>query len=223
MQTWLYIHKLHHPITLFACSQTVSKFPFLQVKLLENSLISLSTHGKAGTVDSEPEEVVCQAIDALLPHGQWVHFGLNLRHPRGAEIGEARLYVNGARAGVLRLPYPVAVPSAPGSAPQMGQKPVIPPEAVRVHIARSPAPPPGPAEGDAAPAQGGKLEDNEWMLGRVLLLEDVLQEDLVLLFYYLVSDALEKQVPVLSKQGPNYVGNMQEPLGKFLTCELALS
>lgn len=177
---------MNHAITLLSCSQSVSKFPFLQVKILENSLISVTTSGKAGPVFTEPEEVVCQAPDALVPHGQWIHFGMNLRQPKGAEIGEVRLYINGARVGVMRVPYPVVVPPAQGAAPLLGQRPVVAPEAIRVAIARSWGGRTGKADTEGAPTSG-KMEENEWLLGRVLLLEDAVAEDIVLLMYHLVS------------------------------------
>lgn len=54
----------------------------------------------------------------------------------------------------------------------------------------------------------GREEENEWMLGRVLFLEEAVPEDLVLLMHHL---------------GPRYTGNLQEPVGRFLTYEGATS
>ena len=54
----------------------------------------------------------------------------------------------------------------------------------------------------------GREEDNEYLLGRSLLVEDALPDDIVLLMFHL---------------GPRYHGNFHDPLGKFLTYEAATS
>lgn len=179
---------MNHSITLLSCSQAISKYPFLQIKILENSLISISTSGKSGSVTTEPEEIVCQASDALIPHNSWIHFGFNIRQPKGSEIGEVRLYINGARVGVMRVPYPVVVPPSQISAPILGQRPGLMPETIRVSVARQFTGTGLPKEVGDDTAPKGKSEENEWLLGRVLFLEDAIQEDILLLMYHLVSD-----------------------------------
>ena len=86
----------------------------------------------------------------------------------------------------MRMPYPVPIPPPPTSyAPQSqsAQKPATSPETIRVAIG-------GPFGGVkiADKVDGaGKVEDNEWLLGRVLVLEEAMAEDLVLLLHHLVS------------------------------------
>ena len=184
MEAWVYISRLNAPITLFHFSQAASTHPFLLVKILENSQISIATtQHSAQTSSTPPDDIICSAPDALIPHGQWVHFALNLRHPKGGEYGEARLYVNGGRVGAMRMPYPVPIPPQPVAyAPQMGVKPGIVPETIRVSL--------GAVFGGATTDKNdaaGKVEDNEWSLGRVLVLEEAMAEDLVLLSHHLVS------------------------------------
>jgi hypothetical protein len=125
-----------------------------------------------------------------VPHNEWVHFCVGCR--KGRTAGEARLFINGRRVGAVRVPYPV-----PRPAPARGG------EGVRVSVGR-----PWPSEADSKPHALGHGEGNEWALGRTLLLEEVLAEDIVLLMHHL---------------GPRYAGNLQEALGKFLTYEDATS
>ena len=89
------------------------------------------------------------------------------------------------------MDFPVA--SLPSAAPNSKTSAA---DAVSIAIGR-----PAGAEASDPPKQG---EGNEWMLGRTLLVEDTFSEDLVLL---------------LSHLGPRYYGNLQEPMGKFLTCK----
>lgn len=109
-----------------------------------------------------------------------------MRQPKGSDIGEIRLYIDGRRVGVMRVAYPAIVPAAPGPAPQMGQKPAIAPEAIRICLGREFAEQARITNGVSAQPTG-QSEGNEWCLGRTLLLEDAVPEDLVLLLYHLVS------------------------------------
>lgn len=194
-QAWVYISKLNHSITLLSCSQAAAKHPFFQLKILENSLISVAStvyNPSSAADETPPEEIICQAPDALIAHGQWVHFAVNCRHTKGQETGEIRLYVNGVRVGVMKINYPVPVPPAPATAPhQLGQRANVAPEAIRMAVAREweggvtqTGQGSGPQE---APHLTGRMEENEWLLGRVLMTEEAIAEDLILLLHHLVS------------------------------------
>jgi hypothetical protein len=158
----------------------------LQLSVLENSQISFKSHApNSGSGTSTPtsdgsEEVVCSAPDALIPHQSWVHFAINSRKPKSADHAEARLFINGNRVGTMRITYPTANPLAPVSARTASS-----PDAIKVCVGRrSVDAPVKPDEGlqDA----GGKVDGNEVMLGRTLLLEETISEDLVLLLHHLV-------------------------------------
>ncbi|BEI85638.1 hypothetical protein CcaverHIS002_0510390 [Cutaneotrichosporon cavernicola] len=177
---WVNISRLTEGITLLHLSQEGRKHPLLAVRVLENSQISITTTAWSDK-DDEVEEVICGAADALIPHREWVHFCVGCRKGRAA--GEARIFINGRRVGVMHVTYPI---------PRPGAK-----EGVRVSVGRA------PPEPDSKPTLGHG-EGNEWSLGRTLLLEEVVAEDIVLLMHHL---------------GPRYAGNMQEAAGKFLTYE----
>lgn len=194
--TWVNISRLSEGITLLHLSQEGHKHPLLQVRILENSQVSILATAwseKEAKDGPEPEEVVCGAVDALVPHQEWVHFAVGCRKGRaGNGAGEARVFINGRRVGAVRVTYPVPKPAV-GKAG----------ERVRVSVGR-----PWPSAAQARPLNLGHGEGNEWALGRSLFLEEVLAEDLILLMHHL---------------GPRYTGNMQEALGKFLTYEDATS
>nr|ODN91829.1 hypothetical protein L203_01081 [Cryptococcus depauperatus CBS 7841] len=209
---WIHITKLNQPLTLLHVSQKSSKDPLFQVRILESSQIAITTSVHSDSSSSaEPSsinEVVCSAPGALIPHFQWVHFAVGCHKLRGHESGEVKIFLNGSRVGVMRMPFPVPkCPSAP--------LPILPPgvqrdegssRATRIAIGKE-------YRGDEeesvrATERLGKEEENQWMLGRALLLEEAIPEDLVLLLHHL---------------GPRYTGNLQEPLGKFLTYEGATS
>lgn len=119
---------------------------------------------------------------------------------------EARIFVNGVRVGAMRIPYPVPAPPCPPQAPTLNAKPVTSPDAIRLSIGKA-------WKGSDMDVQEAKVgvgreEDNEYLLGRSLLVEDALPEDIVLLMFHL---------------GPRYHGNFHDPLGKFLTYEAATS
>lgn len=124
------------------------------------------------------EEVICSAPDALVPHHQWVHFAVGCRKPKGAEHGEVRIFVNGVRVGAMRLPYPVPIPLSTNT---LLHKATIPTEAIRLSIAKD-----WQAENAKVEQSIGKEEENEWLLGRVLMMEEAPPEDLVLLLHRLV-------------------------------------
>ena len=192
----MYITKLNNPITLLHISQCDSTRPLFQVRLLENSQIGLCSSGNrsagaassASSDETPPEELVCGAPDALIPHHQWVHFAVSCRQPKGASIGEARIYVNGVRVGAMRVPFPMASPPvAQAAASQSHAKPTIAADAIRISVGREHT-----IEGkknsetkDASETMG--RDGNEWMLGRALLVEDNIPEDVVLLMHHLVS------------------------------------
>lgn len=194
--TWVNLSRLSEGITLLHLSQAGRKYPLLQVRILENSQISISaTAWSEKETEAEPEEVVCGAIEALVPHKEWVHFTVGCRKGRsGTGAGEARVFINGNRVGAVRVTYPV--PKPPPKDAKAG-------EGVRVSVGR-----PWPSASKSGPLTLGHGEGNEWALGRSLLLEEVVAEDIVLLMHHL---------------GPRYAGNMQEALGKFLTYEDATS
>ncbi|WRT68074.1 uncharacterized protein IL334_005049 [Kwoniella shivajii] len=219
---WLHITKLNQPLTIFHMSQKGSKQPIFQVRILESSQIGIMTSVHTAetaststpstpTTETPPSpsdgELVCGANDALIPHFQWVHFAIGCRKPKGADLGEVRIFVNGQRVGVMRMPFPTPATIPPTQAPQLGVKPPTPTDAIRIAIGREYK----PEEEEKAPNKPtsvGREEENEWMLGRTLLLEEAVPEDLIRLLHHL---------------GPRYTGNLQEPLGKFLTYEGATS
>ncbi|ORY31849.1 hypothetical protein BCR39DRAFT_525741 [Naematelia encephala] len=215
---WVNISKLNHPITLLHVSQVGAKRPLFRIRILENTQIALyssvytapseeETSVTTETPEADVDEIVCSAPDALIPHGQWVHFAVGCRKPKGLELAETRIFVNGVRVGALRMRFPVPIPSVPPtSGPQLNAKPSVPLEAIRISIGREYDISPG-CKAEKAESMG-RTEENEWMLGRTLLLEEAVPEDLVLLMHHL---------------GPRYNGNFQEPLGKFLTYEAATS
>ncbi|WVQ96281.1 hypothetical protein IAU59_003385 [Kwoniella sp. CBS 9459] len=216
---WIHITKLNQPLTLLHLSQKGSKQPLFQIRILESSQIGIitSVHSSSSSSPSTPateeppspndSEVVCGANDALIPHYQWVHFAVGCRKPKGADTGEIRIFVNGQRVGALRMPFPVPAPATTSTQPhQLHVKPSISADAIRIAIGRE-----YKAEEDQAPVKApsvGKEEENEWMLGRALFLEEAVPEDLVRLMHHL---------------GPRYTGNLQEPVGRFLTYEGATS
>ncbi len=228
-QCWVYITKLNRPITLLHLSQATNVFPIFQVRILENSQIGLftSVHRPSASAPSTPaedlpfEEMVCGAPDALVPHNQWVHFAVGCRKPKGADHAEARIFINGARVAVMRVRYPVPIPpSTPVTAPQLLAKPTIPLEAIRASVGRIYRAPSDVGKSKASDESMGRGEDNELMLGRMLLLEDAIPEDAVLLIHHLVSLKMIDAIQISHlEQGPRYYGNLQEALGKFLTCE----
>ncbi|WVF68754.1 hypothetical protein IAT40_003526 [Kwoniella sp. CBS 6097] len=216
---WIHITKLNQPLTLLHMSQKGSKQPLFQIRILESSQIGIisSVHSSSSAPSTpateEPpspsdSEVVCGANDALIPHYQWVHFAVGCRKPKGADTGEIRIFVNGQRVGALRMPFPVpAPPVAPTQPHQLHAKPAIPADAIRIAIGREYKIEEQDEMSMKAPSVG-KEEENEWMLGRAMLLEEAVPEDLVRLVHHL---------------GPRYTGNLQEPLGRFLTYEGATS
>lgn len=193
---WIRISKLNEAITLLHLSQKDQPFPLLQIRILENSQIGITTSGYSDT--KAPEEVVCGSPHALLPHGEWVHFAAGCRKGRSATGGggEARFYINGTRVGAVRVAYPTPKPGL-----KLEHQKRF--EGIRINVGRRPIPEEEELQGDAAIA---RTEENEWLLGRALMLDEVINEDLVMLMYRL---------------GPRYHGNFQEALGKFLTYENA--
>ncbi|ODN93441.1 hypothetical protein L198_05306 [Cryptococcus wingfieldii CBS 7118] len=208
---WLHITKLNQPLTLLHLSQKDAQCPLFRVRILENSQIAITTslQGAApiSPIDSSSppldSEVICDAPDALVPHLQWVHFAVGVRKPRGHELGEVRIFVNGTRVGALRMPYSLPTPQAPPAPVQVRPVAGTPADSIRVSVGKE------YQDEEEKKNQGvGREEENEWMLGRLLLLEEAVPEDLVLLMHHL---------------GPRYTGNLQEAMGKFLTYEGATS
>ena len=193
--------KLNRPITLIQATQANQPHPLFAVRILENSQIALvSTTAKTAggstgpaddptAADAAPDEIICAAPDALIPHHQWVHFAIGMRRPKGQEMGEARIFVNGTRVGAMRVPYPVPVPLSP-PAPvhsRNGPNNASPAEAIRLSVGRDLKDgPKSDAQTGATGAGPGKQEANEWMLGRTVLLEEAVPEDIVLLMHHLV-------------------------------------
>ncbi|KAL7420576.1 Beige protein-like 1 [Cryptotrichosporon argae] len=212
---WVYIAKLNEAITLLHLSQKDVRQPLLRIRILENSQIGIfsSVHQPAGpeggagaaAADAEAHDVICAAPDALVPHHQWVHFAVGCRRGRGSSHADARIFVDGKRVGGVRIPYPTP---APATAPTTGGKPPAT-EGIRVSIGSEMPLGTGAGEGAATASSSlSRSEDDEWMLGRTLLLEETVSEDIVMLMHHL---------------GPRYAGNLQEPAGKFLTYEGATS
>lgn len=85
----------------------------------------------------------------------------------------------------MKITYPTANPLAPVSARTASS-----PDAIRVCVGRRSSEVPIKAEEEQE--GGGKEDDNEIMLGRTLLSEETISEDLVLLLHHLVC-----QLPVL--------------------------
>ncbi|GMK59712.1 hypothetical protein CspeluHIS016_0803180 [Cutaneotrichosporon spelunceum] len=181
---WVNLSRVTESITLLHLSQEERKHPLLAIRILENSQISIMTSAWSDKEDGV-DEVICGAMDALVPHREWVHLCVGCR--KGRSSGEARIFINGRRVGAVRVTYPVP---RPGPAEKEG---------VRLSVGRS-----WPSEADTAPHALGHGEGNEWTLGRTLLLEEIVAEDIVLLMHHL---------------GPRYTGNLQEAAGKFLTYE----
>lgn len=204
IQAWVYISKLNGPITLLDVSQSSQTHPLLRIRILENSQIAIYTSvfkpkppkpASATTEESplvveEPpadtvlDETICPAPDALVPHGSWVHFSVGCRHPKGAENGEVRIFINGVRVGAMRLPYPVPAPAAP--VPNTLQaKPLLSKEAIRLVLGKEWKDEKPKRKTKETPA--GSDEGNEWFLGRAVLMEEAVAEDIVLLLHHLVS------------------------------------
>lgn len=193
---WIRISKLNEAITLLHLGQKDQPYPLLQVRVLENSQIGITTSNHSDT--KAPEEVICGSPDALIPHGEWVSFAVGCRKGRSTAGGggEARFYINGVRVGAVRVAYPVPKPGLKLEHQRRF-------EGIRVNVGRGPSHEDETPEADASFA---RAEDNEWLLGRALMLDEVVNEDLVMLMHRL---------------GPRYHGNYQEALGKFLTYENA--
>lgn len=77
------------------------------------------------------------------------------------------------------MPYPEPIPLPQTT---LLHKTTVPPEAIRLTAAKE-----WTLASDKAEQGAGKEEENEWFLGRTLLLEEILAEDLVLLMHRLVS------------------------------------
>lgn len=174
--------KLNRPITVLSAFQVNQRQALFSIRILENSQIALLATTSRSSTEVKPEdplveEVICPAPDALIPHHQWVHFAVGCRKPKGSEHGEARIFVNGVRVGAMRVPYPVPIP-LPAT---LLHKTTVPPEAIRLSVAKE-----WTRATDKAEQSVGKEEENEWFLGRALLLEEALPEDLVLLMHRLV-------------------------------------
>ena len=166
-----------------------------RIRILENSQIALlSTTAKypvkPDPTNKEPkaedpliEEIICAAPDALVPHHQWIHFSVGCRKPKGMDYAEIRIFVNGVRVGAMRMTYPIPLPLPPTqSAAAILAKPGTPAEAIRLSVGRD------WQDGIEKEIKSiGKEEENEWMLGRVLLVEEAVTEDVVLLMHHLVS------------------------------------
>lgn len=80
----------------------------------------------------------------------------------------------------MRINYPTANPLAPVSARTASS-----PDAIKVNVGRRSTEVPLVSE-QLDQEGGGKEDDNEIMLGRTLLLEETISEDLVLLLHHLV-------------------------------------
>ncbi|WOO83333.1 Beige 1 [Vanrija pseudolonga] len=219
--SWIYITKLNDAVTILHLSQKGEQHPLFRIRILENSQVGLTSTAYVDETTEVPEEVVCQAPEALVPHHEWVHFAVGCRKGRSANGGggEARIFVNGKRVGAVRIPYPMpSAKSRPHAAHKHGpnyerhahHRHAAQGQGVRVSIGRPWLNKDNNNLSESFLMGGGGLgkEDNQWMLGRALLLEDVLTEDLVLLMHHL---------------GPRYYGNYQEALGKFLTYKGATS
>ncbi len=208
----MYITKLNQPITIFQASQTNIKHPLFQIRILDNSQIGIissipvplrAAQAPITTTDAEGadqpppveeedepafEEIICNWPDALIPHHQWVHFAVGCRKSKTTSFAEVRIFVNGARVGAVRALYPMPVSSnVPPAAPQLNVKPATHIDAVRVSIGREFCDREG-SKKKMGQAGVGRIEENEWMIGRTLLVEDAVPEDLVLLMHHLVSD-----------------------------------
>ena len=116
----------------------------------------------------------------------------------------------------MKITYPTANPLAPVSARTASS-----PDAIRVCVGRTSSE--VPIVTGTEQNGGGKEDDNEIMLGRTMLLEETIPEDLVLLLHHLVCLSFSPEGPLrggLTSQGPRYRGNFQEAAGRFLTCKL---
>lgn len=193
---WMRITKLNEAITLLHLSQKDQPFPLLQIRVLENSQIGITTSNYSDT--KAAEEVICGSPEALIPHGEWVYFAAGCRKGRSATGGggEARFYINGVRVGAVRVAYPTPKPGL-----KLEHQKRF--EGILINVGRAPSRDDEVPEADTSFA---RAEDNEWLLGRALMLDEVVNEDLVMLMHRL---------------GPRYHGNYQEALGKFLTYENA--
>lgn len=80
----------------------------------------------------------------------------------------------------MRIDYPTANPLAPVSARTASS-----PDAIKVNVGRKSTEVPLVSE-QLGQEGGGKEDDNEIVLGRTLLLEETISEDLVLLLHHLV-------------------------------------
>lgn len=104
----MHITQLHTPLTLFRVFDADDK-TVLRIRILENSLIGIVSTSPTMTTDAEPiaeTEIVCQSLDALIPHNQWIHLGISGRRPKGAPSAEMRIVLNGQRVAHMRVPYP---------------------------------------------------------------------------------------------------------------------
>ena len=79
----------------------------LRIRILENSLIGITPCAGPEAEAEVETEIVCQSLDALIPHNQWVHLGISARKPKGAPSPEMRIVMNGQRVAHMRVPYPI--------------------------------------------------------------------------------------------------------------------
>lgn len=192
---------MNHAVTVMDVSQASKTDPLFRVRILENSQIGITstvhrpepkdTAGD-GSATARAEELVCSAADALVPHHSWVHFGLVCRKLRTGDLAELRVFVNGARVGVMRIDYPVPMPIPPATtAPQLGAKPPVHAEAIRVSLGSEME----LVQTSQAESNTGQMDGNEWCLGRTLMLGDAQPEDFMLLMQHLVGESRLLGVP----------------------------
>jgi len=87
--------------------------------------------------------------------------------------------------GTVKITYPTASPLAPVSTRTASS-----PDAIKVCVGRRSSE--VPTKTEDGQEGGGKEDDSEIMLGRTLLLEETISEDLVLLLHHLVRPPLPR-------------------------------
>ena len=117
----------------------------------------------------------------------------------------------------MRVPFPVASPpAAHTAASQPHAKPTLVAEAIRISIGREYSKE-GKNHREAKVASETMGQDeNEWMLGRALLIEDMIPEDVVLLMHHLVSTQSRIKYSTLNRVGSSILGLYARSPGQVL-------
>ena len=135
---------------------------------------------------------------AVFEEKRWYHIALVHRRPRTISSSKAALYVNGEFCEQLKCNYPSQPPPDNPDVDSLSSftsSIVAKPRPVQAFLGTPP---------DLSARLGRGVVFSRWSLASAHLIEDVLSDDLIAVYYHL---------------GPKYNGNFQDSLGSFQTYE----